>query len=68
MIDRLNTTTMMHSLVVEPTRAIGGMTNFPGHQENLARFPASAFRRMNIREAGSGQQIQQLAQQMGQRH
>lgn len=46
MIDRLNPTSMMHSLVIEPSGAIGGTTNFPGGQENLARFLASASARL----------------------
>ena len=46
MIDRMNPTSMMHSLFIEPSGAIGGMTNFPGGQENLARFLASISARL----------------------
>ncbi|MGJ7580299.1 hypothetical protein ACSFA3_08970 [Variovorax sp. RHLX14] len=46
MIDRLNPASMMHSLLIEPSGAIGGMTNFPGGQQNLARFLASASARL----------------------
>lgn len=46
MIDRMNPTSMMHSLFIEPSGEIGGMTNFPGGQENLARFLASISARL----------------------
>lgn len=46
MIDRLNPASMLHSLMIEPSGAIGGMTNFPGGQENLARFLASISARL----------------------
>ena len=46
MIDQLNPTSMMYSMMIEPTGAVAGMGNFPGGQENLARFLTSISARL----------------------
>lgn len=46
MIDQLNPTSMMYSMMIEPTGAVAGIGNFPGGQENLARFLTSISARL----------------------